>query len=92
MSRRSLGRLLIAIAVVVVLRAVAFDRHWLQAAEFILAAAALGSSVWRSSSFPVRGDGSRLQDSVVPTYRLHNTTGDDLGLLGHPAPNVEPAT
>jgi hypothetical protein len=26
----------------------------------------------------------------VPTYRLHDTTGDDLGLLEHPAPNVEP--
>ena len=24
------------------------------------------------------------------TYRLHDTTGDDLGLLEHPAPNVEP--
>jgi hypothetical protein len=40
-SRRSLGWLLIAIAVVVLVRAVAFDRHWLQAAEFILAVAAL---------------------------------------------------
>ena len=26
----------------------------------------------------------------VPTYRLHDMTGDDLGLLEHPAPNVEP--
>ena len=26
----------------------------------------------------------------VPTYRLHDTTGDDLGLIEHPAPNVEP--
>jgi hypothetical protein len=26
----------------------------------------------------------------VPTYRLHDTTGDNLGLLEHPAPNVEP--
>ena len=26
----------------------------------------------------------------MPTYRLHDTTGDDLGLLEHPAPNVEP--
>jgi hypothetical protein len=26
----------------------------------------------------------------VPTYRLHDTTGDDLGLLEHPAPNLEP--
>lgn len=24
------------------------------------------------------------------TYRLHDTTGDDLGLIEHPAPNVEP--
>ena len=23
-------------------------------------------------------------------YRLHDTTGDDLGLFEHPAPNVEP--
>jgi hypothetical protein len=27
---------------------------------------------------------------MVPTYRLHDTTGDDLGLSEHPAPNVEP--
>jgi hypothetical protein len=27
---------------------------------------------------------------LVPTYRLHDTTGDDLGLIEHPAPNVEP--
>jgi len=26
----------------------------------------------------------------VPTYRLHDTTGDDVGLLEHPAPNFEP--
>jgi hypothetical protein len=26
----------------------------------------------------------------VPTYRLHDTPGDDLGLLEHPAPNLEP--
>jgi hypothetical protein len=26
----------------------------------------------------------------VPTYRVHSTTGDDLGLVEHPAPNVEP--
>jgi hypothetical protein len=31
-----------------------------------------------------------LQTRAVPTYRLHDTTGDDLGLLEHPAPNVEP--
>ena len=23
-------------------------------------------------------------------YRLHETTGDDLGVVDHPAPNVEP--
>ena len=23
-------------------------------------------------------------------YRLHDTTGDDLGTIEHPAPNVEP--
>ena len=27
---------------------------------------------------------------MVPNYRLHDHTGDDLGLLEHPAPNVEP--
>jgi hypothetical protein len=27
----------------------------------------------------------------VSIYRLHDTTGDDLGLLEHPAPNVEPS-
>jgi hypothetical protein len=26
----------------------------------------------------------------VPIYRLHDTSGDDLGLLEHPAPNLEP--
>jgi hypothetical protein len=26
----------------------------------------------------------------VPTYRLHDTTGEELGLMEHPAPNVEP--
>jgi hypothetical protein len=26
----------------------------------------------------------------IATYRLHDTTGDDLGLLEHPAPNLEP--
>lgn len=25
---------------------------------------------------------------TVPIYRLHDTTGDDLGTLEHPAPNV----
>jgi hypothetical protein len=27
---------------------------------------------------------------TVPIYRLHDTTGDDLGVIEHPAPNVEP--
>ena len=26
----------------------------------------------------------------MPAYRLHDTTGDDLGLVQHPAPNLEP--
>jgi len=26
----------------------------------------------------------------VSIYRLHDTTGDDLGFLEHPAPNLEP--
>jgi hypothetical protein len=26
----------------------------------------------------------------VPAYRVHSTTGDDLGVIVHPAPNVEP--
>lgn len=26
----------------------------------------------------------------MPTYRLHDHAGDDLGLLEHPAPNLEP--
>jgi hypothetical protein len=26
----------------------------------------------------------------MPTYRIHDTTGDDFGLIEHPAPNVEP--
>jgi hypothetical protein len=26
----------------------------------------------------------------VSTYRVHDTAGDDLGLLEHPAPNLEP--
>ena len=26
----------------------------------------------------------------MPTYRIHDHTGDDPGLLEHPAPNVEP--
>ena len=27
---------------------------------------------------------------TVPIYRLHDTRGEDLGLLEHPAPNLEP--
>jgi hypothetical protein len=27
---------------------------------------------------------------AVPIYRLHDTSGADLGLLEHPAPNLEP--
>jgi hypothetical protein len=26
----------------------------------------------------------------VPIHRLHDTAGDDLGLIEHPAPNVDP--
>jgi hypothetical protein len=26
----------------------------------------------------------------MPTYRIHDTAGDDLGLVEHPAPNLEP--
>jgi hypothetical protein len=26
----------------------------------------------------------------VPTYRLYSTAGDDLGVIEHPAPNLEP--
>ena len=26
----------------------------------------------------------------MPRFRLRDTTGDDLGLIKHPAPNVEP--
>jgi hypothetical protein len=26
----------------------------------------------------------------MPTYRVHDTVGDDLGVIEHPAPNVEP--
>jgi hypothetical protein len=88
-GRRSLSWLLIAVAVVVVVRAVAFDRHWLRAAEFILAVAALivGAAILILSR-PGRQWSRKTR--FVPTYRLHNTTGDDLGLIEHPAPNVEP--
>jgi hypothetical protein len=46
----------------------------------------------RSTAGPSRCliHGDRLQHSRVPTYRLHETTGDDLGTVEHPAPNVEP--
>ena len=27
---------------------------------------------------------------LLPSYRLHDTTGDDLALIEHQAPNVEP--
>lgn len=26
----------------------------------------------------------------MPTYRVHDATGDDLGTIEHPVPNVEP--
>ncbi len=26
---------------------------------------------------------------TLPTYRLHDREGDDLGLVNHPAPNLE---
>jgi hypothetical protein len=37
----------------------------------------------------------RIRDHRVrwlrsPRYRLHDATGDDLGVIKHPAPNVEP--
>jgi hypothetical protein len=65
-GRRSPGWLLIAVAVVVVVRAVAFDRHGLQAVEFILAVAALVVGAAILISFP-SGASVALQDSVVPT-------------------------
>ena len=47
----------------------------------------------RHSDAPVRTQGGwALASNPVPTYRLHDTTDDDLGLIEHPAPNVEPAT
>jgi hypothetical protein len=27
---------------------------------------------------------------ALAVYRLHDTTGDDLGIIAHPAPNIEP--
>ena len=32
----------------------------------------------------------RRLGSLVPTYRLHDTTGEGLGLMEHAAPNVDP--
>jgi hypothetical protein len=32
----------------------------------------------------------KIRLDVVAAYRLHSTVGDDLGLLEHPAPNLEP--
>jgi hypothetical protein len=29
-------------------------------------------------------------ERTVPIYRLHDTTGDDLGTVEHPARNIEP--
>ena len=31
-----------------------------------------------------------MPHSERPTYRVHDTTGDDSGTAEHPAPNVEP--
>jgi len=42
-----------------------------------------------SPDFPL-GDGSVDTGRTVPIYRLRDTTGDDLGLLEHPAANLEP--
>jgi len=39
-------------------------------------------------------ENATVLDEYVPpvsfAYRLHDTTGDELGTLEHPAPNVEP--
>jgi hypothetical protein len=40
--------------------------------------------------FVVGGPTQEVGISLAPTYRLHDTTGDDLGLIEHPAPKVEP--
>ena len=89
MSPRSLGWLLISMRWSFSSAQSRSTDTGLQAAEFILAVAALvvGAAILILS---VQDDGSRLQDWFVPTYRLHDTTGDDLGLIEHPAPNVEP--
>jgi hypothetical protein len=39
---------------------------------------------------PLKGHKRTCDTRPVPTYRLHYTTGDDLGAVEHPAPNVEP--
>ena len=39
---------------------------------------------------PLRGPRANCDTRPVPTYRIHDTTGDDLGLIEHPTPNVEP--
>jgi hypothetical protein len=39
---------------------------------------------------PLRGPQATCDTRSVPTYRLHDTTGDDLRLIEHPASNVEP--
>jgi hypothetical protein len=41
---------------------------------------------WRLPRDPLKAD----TEPRVAIYRLHDTTGDDLGLLEHPAPNLEP--
>ena len=33
----------------------------------------------------IRGDTRDNRQETVPTYRLHDTTGDDLGTVEHPA-------
>ena len=38
---------------------------------------------------PLNGHKRTCETRPVPTYRLHDTTGDDLDLIQHPAPNVE---
>lgn len=44
------------------------------------------SGRWRHSE----GHKRTCDTRPVRTYRVHDTTGDDLGLIEHPAPNVEP--
>jgi hypothetical protein len=38
----------------------------------------------------LRAPGSSRYSMCMSIYRLHDTTGEDLGLLEHPAPNLEP--